>query len=81
MRRSHLARVGAAMRSDVPVKLLKRPEVEMMTALSRSALYEAMARDDFPRPIRIGPRGVRWIAAEIQDWIALRPRAGSDRLA
>ena len=53
----------------------------MMTALSRSALYEAMARGDFPRPIRIGPRGVRWIAAEIQDWIALRPRAGSDRLA
>ena len=40
----------------------------MMTALSRSALYEAMARGDFPRPIRIGPRGVRWIAAEIQDW-------------
>ena len=69
------------MRSDVPVKLLKRPEVETMTALSRSALYEAMARGDFPRPIRIGPRGVRWIAAEIQEWIAVRPRAGSDRPA
>ena len=52
-----------------------------MTALSRSALYEAMARGDFPRPIRIGPRGVRWIAAEIQDWIAHRPRAGSERPA
>ncbi len=69
------------MRSAVSVILLKRPEVEAMTALSRSALYEAMARGDFPRPIRIGPRGVRWITAEIQEWIALRPRAGSDRLA
>ncbi len=69
------------MRSAVSVILLKRPEVEAMTALSRSALYEAMARGDFPRPIRIGPRGVRWIAAEIQEWIALRPRAGSDRPA
>ena len=69
------------MTSAVPVKLLKRPEVEAMTALSRSALYEAMARGDFPRPIRVGPRGVRWIAAEIQDWIAHRPRAGSDRPA
>ena len=69
------------MRSAVSVILLKRPEVETMTALSRSALYEAMARGDFPRPIRIGPRGVRWIAAEIQEWIAVRPRAGSDRPA
>ena len=69
------------MKSAMPVQLLRRPEVEAMTALSRSALYEAMTRGDFPRPIRIGPRGVRWIAAEIQDWIAHRPRAGSDRPA
>ena len=69
------------MKSAMPVQLLRRPEVEAMTALSRSALYEAMTRGDFPRPIRIGPRGVRWIAAEIQHWIAHRPRAGSDRPA
>ena len=70
------------MKSAMPVQLLRRPEVEAMTALSRSALYEAMTRGDFPTPDPASAHAASaGIAAEIQDWIAHRPRAGSERPA
>ena len=34
-----------------------------------------------PKPIRIGSRAVRWVEQEVLDFIASRPRAGSDRPA
>jgi prophage regulatory protein len=50
-----------------------------MTALSRSAVYALMAESRFPQPIRIGARAVRWVEREVLDFIASRPRAGSER--
>ena len=55
-------------------RLLRRPAVEAITGLSRSGIYELMARGDFPRPMRIGPRAVAWRESDIQEWIGcLRP--------
>ncbi len=39
-----------------------------------------MAESRFPKPIRIGSR-VRWIEQEVLDFIASRPRGGSERPA
>ena len=50
-----------------------------MTALSRSAVYALMAESRFPQPIRISARAVRWVEREVLDFIASRPRAGSER--
>ena len=47
--------------------------------LSRSAVYALMAESRFPKPIRIGSRAVRWVEQEVLDFIASRPRDGSDR--
>ena len=57
-------------------KLLNRREVEKMVRMSRSTLYQAMAESNFPRPIRVGKRAVRWIEAEIVEWIENRERGG-----
>ena len=62
-------------------RLLTLREVTGMTALSRSAVYALMAESRFPKPIRIGSRAVRWVEQEVLDFIASRPRAGSDRPA
>lgn len=57
-------------------KLLRRREVEDLTALSRSAIYAKMKRSEFPHPIRLtgspGSAGgaVRWRFSDIQNWIA-----------
>ena len=56
-------------------RLLRREEVETLVGLSRSSIYAAMARGDFPRPLRVGQRAVRWSEAEIERWLATRAEA------
>lgn len=56
-------------------RLLRRPEVERRTGLSRTSLYRLMRDGVFPEPIRVGPRAVRWPESEIAAWLAARPRA------
>lgn len=54
-------------------RLLRRGEVERLTGLSRSSIYAAMARDEFPKPFRLlGRRAVAWKYSSIQRWIAER---------
>ena len=60
-------------------RLLTLRDVTAATALSRSAVYALMAESRFPKPIRIGARAVRWVEQEVLDFIASRPRAGSER--
>lgn len=54
------------------VRILRRRQVETRTGLARSTIYERMAHGEFPRPIRLGPRSVGWLADEIEGWIAAR---------
>ena len=66
--------------SAIP-RLLALRDVTQATALSRSAVYALMAESRFPKPIRIGSRAVRWVEQEVLDFIASRPRGGSQRPA
>ena len=52
--------------------LLRRPEVEALTGLSRAWIYAAMKSREFPRPVRIGKRAVRWPKSVIDKWISER---------
>jgi prophage regulatory protein len=50
-------------------KILRRPEVERVTGLPCSSIYEQMAAGTFPKPIPLGGgRAVGWLEAEIIDW-------------
>ena len=49
-----------------PTKFLKLPEVQSRTGKSRSAIYAGINSATFPRQIKIGPRAVGWIEAEIE---------------
>lgn len=55
--------------------MLRRPEVERQTGLSRSSIYRQMDEGSFPRPRRIGRKSVAWLASEIEAWKATRPVA------
>ena len=65
--------------STNPPELLDLREVMRRTRLSRSTIYALKAAGLFPQPVRVSTHAVRWIAAEIDDWIATRPRAGTRR--
>ena len=60
-------------------RLLTRQEVEARCRIARTTLYKMMRAGQFPCPIRIGARAVRWPASEIESWIADRPRATGER--
>lgn len=53
-------------------RLLRRPQVEELTGLSRSTIYAMIQRGDFPAPVQIGRRAVAWSEAAIQIWISTR---------
>ena len=51
-------------------------EVVAVTSLGRSTIYEYMKTQGFPTPIRVGVRAVRWILAEVLEWLDKRERGG-----
>ena len=55
--------------------LLRRPDVEKATGLSRSTIYAMMAEGSFPKPIRITKRAVAWHASDVRAWIEAREAA------
>ena len=56
-------------------RLLRRAEVETRCGIARSTVYRLMRDGQFPEPIKVGRRAVRWPEQEIQQWIDDRPRA------
>jgi prophage regulatory protein len=59
------------------ISILRLPEVKTRVGLSRSAIYLAVSRSEFPRPIQLGARTVGWLESEIENWI--RERVKSSR--
>ncbi len=58
-------------------RLLRLPEVQRLTGLRRSAIYEQMQRGIFPRSVKAGPRAATWSEAAVQAWISERIGADS----
>lgn len=53
-------------------RILKRPEVEARTGLSRSTLYAMMADGQFPKSVKLSLRAVGWVESEITSWLESR---------
>jgi prophage regulatory protein len=58
--------------------ILRRPEVERRTSLSKSSIYAWAKRGDFPKPVALGTRLVGWHERDVEAWMAAREtkRAG-----
>ena len=54
------------------IRILRRPEVQARTGLSRSTIYAMMAVRTFPTPIKLGVRAVGWPEFEISEWLESR---------
>ena len=50
------------------VQFLKLPTVIRMVSKSRSSIYQAVQKGEFPAPIKIGPRAVAWTSSSIEEW-------------
>lgn len=54
------------------VALLRRPDVERVTGLSRSSIYAMMKIGEFPQSIPLTGRIVAWLQSEILEWVQSR---------
>lgn len=66
-----LGKPTRAVRANSPdvTRILRRPDVERMTGLPRSTLYDKVAKGEFPRPIKLGAKAVGWRESVVNDWI------------
>lgn len=54
---------------------LRRPEVQALTGLARTTIYDLMARGQFPRPVKLTGKAVAWPESKITEWLASREAA------
>lgn len=59
-------------------RIVRFPEVRMLSGLSRSTIYLRISEGLFPRPISLGPRMVGWRESEIAALNAARVRGESE---
>lgn len=62
-----------------PEVLLPLREVERRTGYGHSTIYEMIAEGSFPRQVKVGPQGVRWLEREITEWIQARLDARDEK--
>jgi len=68
----HARSTEVANGSSLPHEILRRPAVTRKTGLASSSLYAAIARGEFPKPIKLGERSVGWLSREVEAWIEAR---------
>lgn len=57
--------------------IIRRPEVERRTGLSRSGIYAAMRTGAFPQCIALGARSVGWDSEAVDAWVEERLKNGA----
>ncbi len=55
-------------------RILRDPEVQERTQLSRVQRWRRVRSGTFPVPVQLGPNSIGWYEDEIEAWIAARPR-------
>ena len=60
---------------SIPPLLVRLPTVMRMTGLARSTIYKMIAKQNFPTPVRLGPRTVAWRRTDLDAWSQAQPIA------
>ena len=49
-------------------RLIRLPELLRRVPLSRSTIYQTVSKQEFPSPVKIGPRAVAWSEELVDAW-------------
>jgi prophage regulatory protein len=55
--------------------MLRLPQVQARTGLSRSQIYQLIADGEFPRQVKLSERAAGWVADDVEAWLTQRIRA------
>lgn len=62
----------SAARYPHAIRLLRLPQVQEVTGLGKTKIYELQSQGRFPRSVKITAYSVGWVESEVQDWVASR---------
>lgn len=51
------------------LKIIKLPELLLLTGLGRTSIYNKMNAGTFPEAVKLGKRSVGWYENEILNWL------------
>lgn len=57
-------------------RLLRLPDVEQLTGLKKSTVYQLMREGKFPRCVRLTSRLSAWPESSVQEWVNQRINQG-----
>ena len=57
------------------VRFIRMKEVLAICGKSRSSVYEAIQKGEFPKPVKLGGRSSAWVKCEIDQWLRARMTA------
>ena len=61
--------------------LLRLPDVQKLTGLSRSSIYRLEAIGQFPKRVRLSERAVAWREEDLVKWSETRPQVDEHQVA
>lgn len=60
-------------------RFIRRTEVQKITGLGASSIYQLQREGDFPLAVQLSERRVAWVESEIQEWVKKRIAARAAR--
>lgn len=54
------------------VRFIRMKEVLAICGKSRSSVYEAMQKGEFPKSVKLGGRSSAWVKSEVEQWAQAR---------
>jgi predicted DNA-binding transcriptional regulator AlpA len=57
----------------IPPALMTDKQTAAYVAWSRARLWQAVATEEFPQPVRLPGRATRWRRADVDQWIEALP--------
>jgi len=54
------------------VEIWRKPRVLATISMGNTWLYDAIARREFPAPVKLGARAVGWRRGDVEAWLASR---------
>lgn len=50
--------------------LIRLPDVQRRTGYGKAWVYVLIARNEFPKPVKIGSRSIAFVESEVDAWVA-----------
>jgi prophage regulatory protein len=66
--------------NDMSERIIRRAEVEHLTGLSCTTIYDRMAKNQFPKNFSLGGKIVEWTLSSIENWIDERCGNSNEQL-